>query len=230
MIPLFAFITTVILIGVKFDSQADREEVIKNGIRTLGEVVYVSDVENVTINGDHPQKVGFTFEDADQTKSSEQIVFFTNENVLDVGDFVPIAYYDKTAVLMDFEVYVFGNVIQLVFFVFCLLGSIFLMLLAVKTRRDMDMYSRGIPTIGELHEIEHNRMSPFFRKPAQHVLYYSYCDQAGDKYSGSSLVRYKDIPRSKDDHILSLLIHPDMKFRSLYISQEEERLIRKAYG
>ncbi|MEW7279221.1 DUF3592 domain-containing protein [Aquimarina sp. 2201CG1-2-11] len=172
----------------KNSTSINYEVLLKEGFQTKGVLKNFETVYDVSINNEHPTIITYTFLKEKETKIDSYQTFAPNEvKKLSKGQEIEVMYSEKGSVVVGFPPYTFPTyLIGLVFIIFPLIGLPFLIILIIKTTKELFLYKKGILTSGVVLSISDNigLMSTKFGHSV--TVTYKYKDTYGSSYYGKS--------------------------------------------
>jgi hypothetical protein len=123
----------------------DHDKISKEGLLTTGRITNIDIKENITINGEHPAIITYSFSaDGKENQSRYQILAPEKVSQMAVGDEIAIRHLGDESILEGFESYSFPAYLFFLFSLpFLIIGLLLLIPTFTKIKKDLILYQFG---------------------------------------------------------------------------------------
>ncbi|MDJ0707035.1 MAG: hypothetical protein QNJ46_27485 [Leptolyngbyaceae cyanobacterium MO_188.B28] len=228
--PLFVAIQLLPVLSTLDSDKPNFTLIDKKGIEVEGVIEKKEVVANTTINGEHPIKITYTYQDNEEQKrdSIETMSLLTVSN-WKVGDRIQVKYFEGDSIIPDaepvnFPFWVFGFIPLLFSFV----GLSFLGWALAGTLKKRHLYLKGEERVGKVISMAPISGDSMFFSKSSFRIHYAFENKNGDTSYGisvSSDLALMNEKRRGDD--VSLLISPVSERVNCVV---DERIMCKAEG
>lgn len=188
ILPLIFFTTNSF---VQPYEKYDFDKIEQNGLELTAKITDLRPVYNVSINGEHPLKISYTFLDNGVNKSDKfQTMDLEKTNGMKIGNEIKIKVFENQSKVQNLEPFTFPfylfYILPLIFFI---IGSIFSFIGLIPALRDYNLYKNGVIKDAILISMTPNSGLPISGIGQSILINYYYENKNGQKIFGKSKTR-----------------------------------------
>jgi hypothetical protein len=203
----------------------DYDEITEKGILTKGTIVDLTTQNNVTINGEHPTLIHYSYtSNGKEIQSSFKTLDSDKVSNLSAGDAIDVKYLGDDSIIVSldsFDPFWIFAVAPLIFF---LVGFVPIAILWYLVQKQIHLFRYGRVTSAEVLSMkrEPGTTGFFFRLAPPSELHYQYKDIAGKMHIGRAKTIDLSLSNSiKTGDTIKIFVSPDDESKSTLIPRLE---------